>query len=64
MDAGLNDNIYFDIKYLKNVKLVIGVGFNFQKKDLDNQTFLFTEQVNTSGGYIKFPFNYKAYIVI
>ena len=64
MDAGLNDNIYFDIKYLKNVKLIIGVGFNFLTKDLENQTFLFTEHVNTNGGYIKFPFNYKAFIVI
>ena len=64
MDAGLNDNIYIDIKYLRNIKLTIGIGYNYLASDLNGQTFVFTESVNETGGYIKFPFDYKGFVII
>ena len=31
MDSGANDNINFVIKYLKNIKVTIGLGYDYSK---------------------------------
>jgi hypothetical protein len=64
MDAAVNDNIYLNIKYLRNIKMTFGVGYSFSTNDLNGQTFLFTETVNQSGGYVKFPYPYKGFMVL
>ena len=64
MDAGLNDNIYFKINSLKAIKLTIGLGKEFASSSLSGQTFLFTETVNESGGYVKFPYPYQGFMVV
>lgn len=64
MDAGVGDNVYFKILSLKSIKLTIGLGTDFTSSSLNGQTFLFTESVNESGGYVKFPYPYEGYIVV
>jgi hypothetical protein len=64
MDAGINDNIYFKINSLKNIKLTIGLGREYSSSSLSGQTFLFTETVNESGGYVKFPYPYQGFMVV
>jgi hypothetical protein len=66
MDSGANDNINFVIKYLRNIKITVGLGYDYSKASLNGQTFLFTESVNMSagGGYVKFPFPYEGFMVI
>jgi hypothetical protein len=64
MDAGVGDNIYFKIDNLKMTKITIGLGTEFDNSALDGQTFLFTESVNGSGGYVKYPYPYFGFMVI
>ena len=35
MDAGQNDNVYLNIKYLRNIKMTVGIGYNYKSKDLN-----------------------------
>jgi len=59
MDAARGDAINLSIKYLKNVKIILGLGKSFTKEGLDSNVYLFTQLVNkNNGGYIKFPFGY------
>jgi len=63
MDAGVNDNIYFEVKSLKSIKLTIGLGVDYSLASLNRQTYLFTESVNAGGGYVKYPYPFEGYIV-
>ena len=57
--------MYFKVKYLKNVKIILGLGRGFTEKYLKNQVFLFTESINkNNGGYVKFPYGYNGYMII
>ena len=65
MDAARGDQIQLDIRSLNSVKLILGLGQSFTKDGLANQVYLFTELVNrNNGGYIKFPYGYKGYMII
>lgn len=64
MDATYGDFISIDISLLKYVELTLGISTEFvYNDDSDNKfsQYLFTRE---SGGYIKFPYPYNAYIIV
>lgn len=63
MDAADGDKIELKVNYLKNVKMAIAIGPEFKKSENLGE-YLFTENVNEDGGFLRFPYPYQSFFTL
>ena len=63
MDASEGDKVELKVNFLKYVKMSIAIGSEFSSEGKLGE-YLFTENVNENGGFLRFPYPYQAFFTI